>query len=212
MKKTIGVIFGSRSCEREVAIISAVQLMRHIDREKYNTVPVYIDETGNWYTGEKLMDINSYKPFNADQKGIVKVFPDLSSSSGALLTLNRGKGLFSSEKIEIAARVDVYIVVMHGLNGEDGTLQGLLELANIPYTSTGVAGSALGMDKIMMKQFFRGAGLPVLPGIWFSRSTFKRDRDSVAEQVEKEIGYPITMVSNGPAREDIIYRESKLSK
>ncbi len=191
MKKTIGVIFGSRSCEREVAIISAVQLMRHIDREKYNTVPVYIDETGNWYTGEKLMDINSYKPFNADQKGIVKVFPDLSSASGALLTLNRGKGLFSSEKIEIAARVDVYIVVMHGLNGEDGTLQGLLELANVPYTSTGVAGSALGMDKIMMKQFFRGAGLPVLPGIWFSRSTFRRDRDSVAEQVEKEIGYPV---------------------
>ncbi len=191
MKKTIGVIFGSRSCEREVAIISAVQLMRHIDREKYNTVPVYIDETGNWYTGEKLMDINSYKPFNADQKGIVKVFPDLSSASGALLTLNRGKGLFSSEKIEISARVDVYIVVMHGLNGEDGTLQGLLELANVPYTSTGVAGSALGMDKIMMKQFFRGAGLPVLPGIWFSRSTFRRDRDSVAEQVEKEIGYPV---------------------
>lgn len=191
MKKTIGVIFGSRSCEREVAIISAVQLMRHIDTEKYNTVPVYIDETGNWYTGEKLMDINTYKPFRGDQKGIVKVFPDLSSASGALLTLNRGTGLFSREKIEIAARIDVYIVVMHGLNGEDGTLQGLLELANVPYTSTGVAGSALGMDKIMMKQFFRGAGLPVLPGIWFSRSTFRSDRDSVAEQVEKEIGYPV---------------------
>ncbi len=191
MKKTIGVIFGSRSCEREVAIISAVQLMRHIDTEKYNTVPVYIDETGNWYTGEKLMDINTYKPFRGDQNGIVKVFPDLSSASGALLTLNRGTGLFSREKIEIAARIDVYIVVMHGLNGEDGTLQGLLELANVPYTSTGVAGSALGMDKIMMKQFFRGAGLPVLPGIWFSRSTFRSDRDSVAEQVEKEIGYPV---------------------
>ena len=191
MKKTIGVIFGSRSCEREVAIISAVQLMRHIDTEKYNTVPVYIDETGNWYIGEKLMDINTYKPFRGDQKGIVKVFPDLSSASGALLTLNRGTGLFSREKIEIAARIDVYIVVMHGLNGEDGTLQGLLELANVPYTSTGVAGSALGMDKIMMKQFFRGAGLPVLPGIWFSRSAFRSDRDSVAEQVEKEIGYPV---------------------
>ncbi|QUA53727.1 D-alanine--D-alanine ligase family protein [Aristaeella lactis] len=191
MKKTIGVIFGSRSCEREVAIISAVQLMRHIDTEKYNTVPVYIDETGNWYTGEKLMDINTYKPFRGDQKGIVKVFPDLSSASGALLTLNRGTGLFSREKIEIAARIDVYIVVMHGLNGEDGTLQGLLELANVPYTSTGVAGSALGMDKIMMKQFFRGAGLPVLPGIWFSRSAFRSDRDSVAKQVEKEIGYPV---------------------
>ena len=149
------------------------------------------EPTYNWYTGEKLMDINTYKPFRGDQKGIVKVFPDLSSASGALLTLNRGTGLFSREKIEIAARIDVYIVVMHGLNGEDGTLQGLLELANVPYTSTGVAGSALGMDKIMMKQFFRGAGLPVLPGLWFSRSTFRNDRDSVAEQVEKEIGYPV---------------------
>ena len=191
MKKTIGVVFGSRSCEREVAIISAVQLMRHIDREKYDLIPVYIDENGNWYTGEKLTDISSYKPFRADQNGIVKVFPDLSSASGALLTLRKGTGLLAREKLEIAARVDVYIVVMHGLNGEDGTLQGLLELANVPYTSTGVAGSALGMDKIMMKQFFRGAGLPVLPGVWFTRNAFRNNPDSVTEQVEKEIGYPV---------------------
>ena len=84
MKKQIGVVFGSRSCEREVAIISAVQLMRHVDRDKYDLVPVYIDENGYWYTGEKLTDINSYKPFKADQNGIIRVFPDLSSGSGAL--------------------------------------------------------------------------------------------------------------------------------
>ena len=66
MKKQIGVLFGSRSCEREVAIISAVQLMRHIDRNKYDVIPVYIDENGNWYTGEKLCDINSFKPFRAE--------------------------------------------------------------------------------------------------------------------------------------------------
>ena len=191
MKKQIGVIFGSRSCEREVSIISAVQLMRHADAEKYDIIPVYIDETGNWYTGEPLKDIKSYKPFNPDGKGITKVFPDLSSGSGALLKHTKGSGLFAKEKVEIAARADVFIVVMHGLNGEDGTLQGLLELANVPYTSTGVAGSALGMDKIMMKQFFRGAGLPVLPGIGITRTRYRQNPGEIQAQVEKELGYPV---------------------
>ena len=191
MKKTIGVIFGSRSCEREVAIISAVQLMRHADREKYDIIPVYIDETGHWYTGEKLKDIESFKPFRPESTGITRVFPDLSSGSGALLTVQKGSGLFAKEKIEIVARIDIYIIVMHGLNGEDGTLQGLMELANVPYTSTGVAGSAVGMDKIMMKQIFRGAGLPVLPGVWFTRTEFENGRDTVIRKVEAEIGYPV---------------------
>ena len=191
MKKQIGVIFGSRSCEREVAIISAIQLMRHADRDKYDVIPVYIDENGNWYTGEILKDIQSFKPFRPEKEGIIKVYPDLSSGSGALLTVRKGSGLLSRDKTEIVARIDVYIIVMHGLNGEDGTLQGLLELANIPYTSTGVAGSALGMDKIMMKLFFRGAGLPVLPGVWFARSAFRKDRDAVISTVEKEMGFPV---------------------
>ncbi len=191
MKKQIGVIFGSRSCEREVAIISAVQLMRHADREKYDVIPVYIDEDGSWYTGDKLTDINTFKPFRPEGAGIVKVFPDLSSGSGALLRLNKGSGLFAKEKLEIVARIDVYIVVMHGLNGEDGTLQGLLELANVPYTSTSVAGSAVGMDKILMKQVFRGAGLPVLPDTWFTRTFYEKDPEAVIRQVEDDIGYPV---------------------
>ena len=191
MKKQIGVIFGSRSCEREVAIISAVQLMRHADPEKYDIIPVYIDEAGSWYTGEVLKNIESYKPFKPDQKGITKVFPDLSSGSGALLTHTKGSGLLAKEKIEIAARIDVYIIVMHGLNGEDGTLQGLMELANVPYTSTGVAGSALGMDKIMMKQFFRGGDLPVLPGISISRTEYLANEKETLEKAEKELGYPV---------------------
>ena len=191
MKKQIGVIFGSRSCEREVAIISAVQLMRHADREKYEIIPVYISDDGNWYTGDKLTDIQAYKPFRPDQKGIIRVFPDLSSGSGALLTIRKDTGLFAKEKTEIVARIDAYIIVMHGLNGEDGTLQGLMELINVPYTSTGVAGSALGMDKIMMKQFFQGAGLPVLPGLSFTRSEFSRERGAVLNKVEEELGFPV---------------------
>ena len=191
MKKTIGVIFGSRSCEREVSIISALQMMRYADTEKYDVVPVYIHEDGCWYTGESLREIKTYQPFRGEGNGCRKVWLDLSSGSGALLHIAKGSGLFQKTSVEIAARVDVFIPVMHGLNGEDGTLQGLLELANVPYASTGVAGSAIGMDKIMMKQFFRGGGLPVLPGIACTRAAFQKDPASEIARVEKEIGYPV---------------------
>ena len=191
MKKQIGVIFGSRSCEREVAIISAVQLMRFADPEKYDIIPVYIDEQGSWYTGEILKEISTYKPFNPERKGIRKVFPDLTSGSGALLYLSKGSGLLAKEKLEIAARIDVYIIVMHGMNGEDGTLQGLMELANIPYTSTGVTGSAVGMDKIIMKEFFRGAELPVLPGEWYTRSEYAKDTAEILSDVNVKLGFPV---------------------
>jgi len=191
MKKQVGVIFGSRSCEREVSIISAVQLMRYADTEKYDVIPVYIDEQGSWYTGESLKDIRNFQPFKPDAKGIRKVFPDLSSGSGALLYIEKGSGLFAKERVEIAARIDVYIIVMHGMNGEDGTLQGLLELANVPYTSSGVTASAVGIDKIAMKQFFKGAGFPVLPGLWFTRTDFAKDPDEVAARTEKGLGYPV---------------------
>ena len=190
-KKQLGVIYGSRSCEREVAIISAVQLMNAVDTEKYDVVPVYIDERGNWYTGEALRNIAAYKNFSGTGKGIEKVSLDMTSGSGALLAVRPGKGLFGKTEQVIVARVDVFVIVMHGLNGEDGTLQGMLELANIPYTSTGVAGSAVGMDKIMMKQFFRGGDLPTLPGTWSTRSEYAADADKVFAEAEKQLGYPV---------------------
>ena len=190
-KIQLGVLFGSRSCEREVSIISAVQLMRHADPQKYDVIPVYIDETGNWYTGEKLKELSTYQPFRGEGNGVVRVFPDLTSGSGALMHFDRGNGLFAKPSLNIVRRIDVFLIVMHGLNGEDGTLQGLLELANLPYSSPGVAGSALGMDKIMMKQFFRGAGLPVLPGLWFSRREYEKDPESLETRVKEELGFPV---------------------
>ena len=190
-KIQLGVIFGSRSCEREVAIISAVQLMNNVDTGKYDVIPVYISEQGMWYTGEALRKIETYKNFNPDGKGIEQVHLDVTAGSGALLATRPGKGLFGKPEQVVAARVEVFVVVMHGLNGEDGTLQGMLELANVPYTSTGVAGSAVGMDKIMMKQFFRGADLPVLPDSWYTRSMWEKDRAAILDDVEKKLGYPV---------------------
>lgn len=192
MEKTqLGVIFGSRSCEREVCIISAVQLMNHVDPEKYDVIPVYISEQGVWYTGEALRRIETYQHFSADTRGVEQVWLDMTAGSGALLTTRPGKGLFGKPETVVVARLQACVVVMHGLNGEDGTLQGMLELANLPYTSTGVAGSAIGMDKIMMKQFFRGADLPILPDCWFTRSMWEKDRAAVLSAVEEKLGYPV---------------------
>ena len=192
MSKTqLGVIFGSRSCEREVAIISAVQLMNHVNVEAYDVIPVYISEQGVWYTGAPLRKIETFRHFNPDAPGIERVELDMTAGSGALLSTRPGKGLFGHPTRVMVARLEVCLVVMHGLNGEDGTLQGMLELANLPYTSTGVAGSAIGMDKIMMKQFFRGAGLPVLPGAWFTRSRWEAAREQLLDEVEAQLGYPV---------------------
>ena len=170
-KIQLGVIFGSRSCEREVSIISAIQLMNHVNTDVYDVIPVYISENGVWYTGDKLRDLRTFQRFQPEQSGIERVILDTTAGSGALLATHGKKGLFTHQEQVVAARLEVCLIVMHGLNGEDGTLQGMLELCNIPYSSTGVAGSAIGMDKIMMKQFFRGAGLPVLPGTWYTRTS-----------------------------------------
>ena len=187
----LGVIYGSRSCEHDVSIISAVQLMGACDPEKYEVIPVYISRQGIWYTGEKLKSMAAYTPFREDAQGIEQVTLDLTPGSGALIATRQGKGLFSGLKQEVVARLECVCIVMHGMHGEDGTLQGLMEMANLPYTSTGVAGSAVGMDKIMMKQFFRGAGLPVLDSLWFTRRQWAEGSDAIRKSIEETLRYPV---------------------
>ena len=190
-KIQLGVMFGSRTCEHEVSIISAVQLMRNVNREKYDVIPVYISQKGEWFTGEPLLDIKTYTPFDPYKKGIVSVHLDLTAGSGALLHYVPAKGLFGGGKEEVVARLDCVIPVMHGLHGEDGSLQGLLELAGLPYASTGVTGSAVGMDKITMKRFFRGCGFPILPDCAMTRAQFEKDAEAAMNEVEKALPYPV---------------------
>ena len=190
-KIQLGVMYGSRSCEHEVSIISALQLMQAMDSSKYDVIPVYISMQGIWYTGEALRDMKTYTPFSDDRKGLVRVSLDMTPGSGALLTMEQGKGLLGGVKQRVVARLECVIPVFHGMHGEDGTLQGLLEIANLPYASPGVVGSAVGMDKIIMKRHFTGAGFPVLPGIWFSRQEWKTRQDVVLNQIEEKIGYPV---------------------
>lgn len=190
-KIQLGVIFGSRTCEHEVSIISALQLMRAADRQLYDVIPIYISKKGEWFTGERLFEMAAYSPFEESSPGIVRVMLDVTYGSGALITVESGKGLFAKDKLRIAARLDCVIPVMHGLHGEDGTLQGLLEMCNIPYASPGVGASALGMDKVLMKQFFRGGEFPVLPSCWFLRKSWETDAKKVICEVEQAFSYPV---------------------
>ena len=190
-KIQLGVMFGSRSCEHEVSIISAVQLMRAADRQTYDVIPIYISKKGEWFTGDPLFDIATYTPFDENRKGIRRVQLDLTAGSRALITREQGKGLFAKEQQVIVARLDCVIPVFHGLHGEDGTVQGLLELCNIPYASSGVGASAVGMDKVYMKLFFQGCGFPVLPGRWFLRADWEKNPEEVMNDIENNLPYPV---------------------
>ena len=189
-KMNIAVFFGSRSCEHDVSIISALQCIEATKAAGFNVTPVYISRDGLWYTGEPLENIETFREFNPMTKGITRVTLDVTANAGDLWAWPPQRaGLFAKVPAPLC-HIDCVIPVFHGWHGEDGTIQGLLEMANIPYASSGVLGSAIGMDKIAMKQILRGAGFPVLDFVWFTREQLKKERQAVIERVEKEIKYP----------------------
>ena len=189
-KMNIAVFFGSRSCEHDVSIVSALQCIEATKAAGFNVTPVYISRDGLWYTGEPLENIETFREFNPMTKGITRVTLDVTANAGDLWAWPPQRaGLFAKVPAPLC-HIDCVIPVFHGWHGEDGTIQGLLEMANIPYASSGVLGSAIGMDEIAMKQILRGAGFPVLDFVWFTREQLKKERQAVIERVEKEIKYP----------------------
>ncbi|MBQ4265939.1 MAG: D-alanine--D-alanine ligase [Clostridia bacterium] len=192
-KMNIAVIFGSRSCEHDVSIISALQLIEAAKQAGFDVTPVYISREGLWYTGEALDKIETFREFNPMGKGITRVNLDVSANAGDLWAWPPQRaGLFAKVPAPVA-HIDVAIPVLHGLHGEDGTVQGLLEMANIPYASSGVLGSSVGMDKIAMKQMLKGAGFPVLDFVWFTRDQLKLEREMIIERIERKIKYPVVV-------------------
>ena len=201
MSLKVAVIYGSRTGEHDVSIVSALQAMDNLDKNEYEIVPVYIARDGQWYTGRLLRNITFYSAFKPE---LVTHVAPVMSEDGKLTLMpvtsiaphgfkGMVKVLMSNMNLgeDTVEKCDVVLPVMHGMNGEDGTLQGLLELFNVPYTSTGVLGSALGMDKIAMKQFFRGCGLPVVDGMWFARSEWNKNHEEVLNRVESSCPYPV---------------------
>ncbi|MEL7610059.1 MAG: D-alanine--D-alanine ligase family protein [Bacillota bacterium] len=184
--QNLGVIFGSRTAEHDVSIISGLQVLENADRKKYNAFPIYISRAGEWFIGDALRDFKTYRDFDPNRKGLTRVFlPPVPGYNGLCAA---SSGMFSrSTKV---AELDCAILAMHGMHGEDGTIQGLFELADLPYSSAGVTGSAVGMDKIVMKAVFKSMGLPVLPGKDFYRREYQQSPEGVLDECEK-IGYPL---------------------
>ena len=185
-KIRLGVIYGGPSVEHEIAIISACQAMAAIDPNKYEVIPIFITKKGLWYTGEALKDVSNYAALDNLLKQCQQVF--VTANRGEHKLMIPKKGLFGKEQ-EIA--LDVMVPVMHGAHGEDGCLQGLLELLNIPYAGPGVLGAAVGMDKIMMKSVLRGADIPVIDGVYFTTEEWYAEKDAKMDLIEEKLGYPV---------------------
>lgn len=187
-KTILACLFGGRAAEHDVSIITGLQAMDNADASKYEIQPIYIARDGKWYTGAALRNIDSYRPFKPDA---ADVYPcTLSPVPGEGLRIVTGKTLLGAPKAQVI-QIGVALIAMHGMGGEDGALQGLFELADIPYTSAGLSGSAVGMDKIVMKAAFRGNDIPVVEGVFFDRDEFAAGREAVVARIEAALPYPI---------------------
>lgn len=181
-KLNVGVIFGGRSVEHDVSIVTAHQAMAVL-AEDHEVVPIYITREGRWLTSPGLNDLAVYKDKRWGEVGEEAVLPATPGFAGLQLGGGRLRG---PRRVPL----DVVVCAVHGTYGEDGTLQGLLEMADLPYTGSGVVASAVGMDKVAMKAVFASAGLPTVPHSLVEVARLDRDSQATLDAVEKEIGYP----------------------
>ena len=179
-KLRVGVIFGGRSGEHEVSLVSATSVINALDTEKYEVVPIGITQEGRWVSSSHALALLKSKD-GLEQEPERFLAPE--PNRRALITANGPTG---SE-----LGVDVVFPVVHGKYGEDGTLQGLLELANIPYVGAGVLASAVGMDKIVQKQLFQNAGVRGSKFLWFSSAVCKEKPREVVRGIERRLRYPL---------------------
>lgn len=182
MKINVGVIFGGKSVEHEISIISAVEAMGYMDTNKYNVIPIYIDKDGTWYTGEHLKDIINYRDIELVKRYAKKVCLIRKDKSCILQSL----GLFK-RTINI---IDIVFPIGHGLYMEDGSLQGYLNMLGVPYVGSGVVASAIGQDKVFMKQILSCNNIPTTNYIWFTSKEFSSNKKKVLEKINT-LSYPM---------------------
>lgn len=180
-KLKVGVIFGGRSGEHEVSLRSAESVINALDRDKYEIVPIAINKAGKWLASSEATNLlPSAVMTTANQH--VAIFGDPTEKGLARFT---GEG-----KADERDKIDVIFPVLHGTYGEDGTIQGLLEMADVPYVGCGVLASSAGMDKVVMKRLFREAGLPIVEFTHFLRTQWEADPLLIELRVAEEIGFP----------------------
>jgi len=188
-KLRVGIIFGGRSGEHDVSIRSAASVIESINRRKYTAVPIAISREGKWLSSAEAVNLlpgeaQSLLPIirGSNSQDSVAILGD--PSYAGLLSLDQKGGAANSQQL------DVVFPVLHGPFGEDGTIQGLLEMANIPYVGCGVLASSCGMDKVAMKLLFLQAGLPLCKYVWFLRSQWQSDRAKIIKMITRKLGLP----------------------
>ncbi len=207
-KLRVGILFGGRSGEHEVSLLSAASVLNAIDKDKYEVVPIGITKDGRWLTAEHAENLLTGK-LMLEPRNLRAGDPDMTPSAAVLARgeavvvppepVHRQSGLvpFQTDAAMMrrasdrAINVDVIFPVLHGTFGEDGTIQGLLELADIPYVGAGVLGSAAGMDKDVMKSLFIAAGIPIVKHVTILRSAWESDPKQVQKRVESKLTYPV---------------------
>jgi D-alanine-D-alanine ligase len=184
-KKRIGLIFGGRSGEHEVSLASAKAVQAHLDQEKYEVVPIAITQAGSW-----LLGIEPHQLIAAEQQIDVGAEITAVTLTGDP-TVRRLIPVQSGPDLGSQGTLDVIFPVLHGTYGEDGSLQGLLDMANVPYVGCGVLGAALGMDKEKMKVLFQSVELPIVDYLALRRNEWERSPESMLDKVEQRLGYPV---------------------
>ena len=160
----VGVVFGGRSAEHEISLVSAASIINALDKKKYEVIPIGITPEGKWVSSPDVL--------KRMKEGVRNNIPEK-----ILLPDPSRKGLVEIDKKSVKVhekKIDVIFPVLHGTFGEDGTIQGLFEFASIPYVGAGVLGSSVGMDKVITKQLCEQAGIPVTPYIWFLKTDYKK--------------------------------------
>lgn len=184
MKLRIGVIFGGKSVEHEVSIISALQAINNIDKTKYDIIPIYMSKDRILYTGEYLFKVENYKDLAQVIKNTKPVTLCKINNEYCLVTLT---GLR-----KIVDKIDVAFPIVHGQNVEDGTLAGYLDTIGIPYVGSNVLGSALGQDKVVLKHVLKANNIPITDFVWFYDNDYLLSKDTYLKDIKK-MGYPVVV-------------------
>jgi D-alanine-D-alanine ligase len=173
----VGILFGGRSGEHEVSLASAASVIRGLDPDKYEAVPIGITKEGHWLVGA-----GAQKMLPEVLKGGQRVMMTADPTDAALVRLDGSGG---------GQRLDVVFPVMHGTFGEDGTIQGLLDLAGLPFVGAGVLGSAIAMDKDVAKRLLQAAKIPVVPWLAVQRADWERNPGEIQQLIEQKFEYPV---------------------
>lgn len=187
-KMTVGVLFGGRSVEHDVSVVTGHQIMNAFDPERYEVVPIYISREGMWYTGDPLRDVKNFQNEVVSLAGVVPAILSPSVQHHGLIINPTPSGLFGKSQVK---RLDVAFPAIHGSHGEDGTLQGLFELADIPFVGCGVLASAIANDKLMAKNVLREAGVPVVDAVGFTRAEWLNDPDKIVAKITGGLTFPV---------------------